>query len=308
MEQRPCIRCERIIDAHSKSCPFCNWDQAIPYTPEKEPVVNVIPPPRPEQSWRRYAYIAAGVAAMLIGSFLLGVLINRDGTPRNVPESKISEAERQNSLAPVTRADTPLVAVGAGGSTELPITTAPTAAAPNGTADATARTDATAVSAAEYAQLAARAKAERQNAPVDPRSITGAAYTGGVPAPAAPAPRQRTLAARRSLPSSTAASPATRPPGSSAPPAAPASSARRTRPVPEYQPVPRLRGAGTARLELTVGADGRVKDVNVIEGIPGETPRLISAVQSWRFRPGTVNGQPVEAPFAVDITFNGSDF
>jgi TonB family protein len=300
MDQKPCIRCERVIDAHSKACPFCNWDQGIAYTPDKEPIVNVVPPPREEQKWKKYAMIAGGVVVMLVASFLLGLVINQDGTPKNVPESKLTEAERQNALAPIKRADTPLVAVGAGSMEEVPITTAPVAT-PNGSLDTTVRTDATAVSAAEYAQLAARARAERQNgAVVDPRSITGAAYAGGVPAPAAPAPRQRTLAARRSLPSAGSAP--------AAPAAAPATSSARTRPVPEYQPIPRLRAVGTARLELIVGADGRVKDVNVIEGVPGETPRLIAAVQSWKFRPATLNGSPVEAPFSVDISFNGSDY
>src|SRR5688500_20155690 len=26
-EKRPCIRCEREIDAYAKICPYCNWDQ-----------------------------------------------------------------------------------------------------------------------------------------------------------------------------------------------------------------------------------------------------------------------------------------
>ena len=63
----------------------------------------------------------------------------------------------------------------------------------------------------------------------------------------------------------------------------------------------------TARLRLTIGADGRVKGIAIGDAIPGQTPKLIAAVQNWRFRPATENGVPVEAPFAVDISFHGNE-
>lgn len=78
-----------------------------------------------------------------------------------------------------------------------------------------------------------------------------------------------------------------------------------TRPVPQYQPIPDLVVSErvTARLELIVGADGRVKEVNLKNSIPGQTPKLIAAVQSWKFKPATENGVPVAAPFTVEISF-----
>jgi TonB family protein len=294
MEQKPCIRCGRVIDALSKSCVYCNWDQGKPYIPEKEPVVQTVAVRREERDWKRYALIGGGVVLLLIGAFYLGALINRDGAPTVVPESKLDQPAPPPPT-PIKQANTTLEPVsGNNMNLEEPITTAPSATP--GAPDALARTDATAVSAAEYAQLAARAQAEKRAGVVDPRSITGAAYSGGVPM-SAPAPRQRTLAARRLQPA-----------GGTAASAPPAISAR-TRPVPEYQPLPSIHTAGdaTARLELTVGADGNVKEVTVVQGIPGETPRIIAAVQSWRFRPATENGHPVSAPFTVDISFNGRD-
>jgi TonB family protein len=80
----------------------------------------------------------------------------------------------------------------------------------------------------------------------------------------------------------------------------------RTRPQPEYQPIPRIRvdRNTTARLDITVGPDGRVQDVNILNAIPGETAKLIAAVQAWRFKPATENGRPVQAHFSVDISFN----
>jgi TonB family protein len=83
----------------------------------------------------------------------------------------------------------------------------------------------------------------------------------------------------------------------------------RTRPVPLDQPIPDVHVDDnvTARLDLVIGADGRVKEVNVRNAIPGQTAKLIAAVQSWRFRPATENGVPVAAPFSVDISFRGNE-
>ena len=79
-----------------------------------------------------------------------------------------------------------------------------------------------------------------------------------------------------------------------------------TRPVPTFQPLPDIRVTQpvTAKLQLTVGADGYVKEVNVLQGIPGETGKLIASLQKWRFKPAMENGSPVEAPFTVDVSFN----
>jgi len=39
----------------------------------------------------------------------------------------------------------------------------------------------------------------------------------------------------------------------------------------------------------------------------GGTGALINAVQHWRFRPATMNGEPVSAPYSVQIQFNGHE-
>ena len=81
----------------------------------------------------------------------------------------------------------------------------------------------------------------------------------------------------------------------------------RTRPVPRYQPVPRLHARGSALLDLTVGPDGRVRDINVRRAAEGNTAALISAVQRWRFQPATENGAPVSAPYSVEISFRSHE-
>ena len=89
----------------------------------------------------------------------------------------------------------------------------------------------------------------------------------------------------------------------------PRQSFTRTEPVPEYQPVPDIRvdRDTTARLLVTVGPDGRVKDIEIANSIPGETSKLIQAVQNWRFRPATENGVPVTGRVSVAITIRANE-
>lgn len=218
---------------------------------------------------------AGGGAVLLIIAFLVGMLINRDGAPKNAPEP-VGEAAEQVS-AP-KRADTPLVPTNEPGGVEQPITSAPASGAVPGTpANEWDRSDATAVSSVEYAQLAQRARAEKKRMQplVDPRSLTGAAYAQ---APMRSAPRRSAAiqAATRQI---------------------------MTRPVPQYQPVPPIRAFGSARLDLIIGPDGRVTDINVRRAANGNNAALIGAVQRWRFRPATRNGEAVSAPYSVEISF-----
>jgi TonB family protein len=148
------------------------------------------------------------------------------------------------------------------------------------------RSDATAVSSAEYAQLAERVRAEKKTdtALVDPRSLTGPAYAQGQPDADA------------------------LPPAQSLSPSLTEERARvivSTRPVPRYQPLPKVNVSEpvTARLQLTVGPDGHVKEIVVVNGVPGQTSRIIETVQSWRFKPATENGIPVAGLFTVDLSF-----
>jgi RNA polymerase subunit RPABC4/transcription elongation factor Spt4 len=306
-ERKPCIRCQRAIDRWAGICPFCNWNQAEPL-----PAAGAIPrvsavqyKPPEEMDVKKMIAIGAGALISLVLAFLIGMVINRDGAPKRAPESLEEQAAEHNveNLKP-KRADTPLVPAGEGGIDNEPITSAPVPAAPGQPLDEYQRTDATAVSADEYAQMAKRAQAEKKKKMavlVDPRSINGVAYAGGSPAPPRPRP---------ALP---AAQPGTQPGAQSQqsadtrPPVMARRAERtvRTRPVPQYQPVPRVGGVGKARFTLMVGTDGRVKDVNVEHLLPGgNNAALLGAIQTWRFKPATENGEPVAAPYSVEISFN----
>jgi TonB family protein len=78
--------------------------------------------------------------------------------------------------------------------------------------------------------------------------------------------------------------------------------------VPLKQPLPRLddlRNSGTVRLRLTVSDDGRVKEIDVLQGLSGATADVVDAVRKWRFKPATLNGQPVQGTFEAEIMLNG---
>ena len=299
-ERKSCIRCERSIDAFAKLCPFCNWDQAVLPPPRQQVSAEAAPAAayvaERENRGRRMILLAGGFAVLLIAAFAIGSLVHGfdvDSTVKTTTEKEkrpvppIGMAVKPEpkganvQLVPVTESSAP---------TETPITSAPV---PSSAGNTTERSDATALPSDEYAQAAARAKAERQAALTDPRSIVASPYEE---------PQQQ--APRRTI------EPAV-PMASSTPPEAPLPPRRvaRTMPVPESQPIPEIRVSrnSTARLNLTIGPDGRVHEVDVIEPIAGEMPKLISAVQNWRFRPATENGLPVASHFSVDISFRANE-
>ena len=319
-EQKPCLRCERAIDGWAKICPFCNWNQAQAApppdaVPQQKMAVQYVPEDDIKEQIKRKGLFAGAGLLVLVASFMIGMVINSDDTPDDAPEPLTEQAQK---VAPVRRADTPLVPTNERGGMEQPITSAPVSGAPQdpNAPSAYDRSDATAVSSVEYNDLAKRAKAERDrmSAVVDPRSLTGAAY----------AQAQRTVAARRTVapaPQPVAGLPGTVPPplNSTVPNAAvppqqvpppqvadtprPRRAALRTRPVPISQPLPRINGTGTARLTLIIGADGRVRDVNIEKALTRNTADLVAAVQRWRFKPATEDGEPISAPYSVDISF-----
>jgi len=221
------------------------------------------------------------LAALLVIVFVVGALVHgREPKDEPAPTSTI-HASRE--AAPPQHSDIDLDPAGNGGTPgnpQQPITSVPVTPNDGSMANPYARDDATALPQSDYAQLAQRAQTQQgNNAPqmVDPRSLTGGVEGGGAP--------------RRTARTT------------------PASNSARTEPVAVYQPVPSIHVGrdATARLLLTVGSDGRVKDIDIARALPGDTARLIGAVQEWRFRPATENGIPIASRFSVDITFHGND-
>lgn len=273
-DSKPCVRCRRNIDPQARNCPFCNWNQEqTPPAVEKVPAPVAAYQPPEERSVRQKLSILGGGLLLLLGSFFVGMIINKEDAPKHAPETLAEQTSGKSAGMP-SASRTTLIPTNERGGFEQPITSAPVGSFDQGGIPNPDRADATAVSATEYAELAKRVRAERQRPAsiTDPRSITAPAY---VPRP-------------RPAPSSVAAS---------------APTATRSRPIPRYQPLPQMRAQGSARLTLLVGTDGRVKEVEVHRALPQHTARLVAAVQAWRFRPAMENGEPIAAPYSVEISF-----
>jgi periplasmic protein TonB len=62
---------------------------------------------------------------------------------------------------------------------------------------------------------------------------------------------------------------------------------------------------GVVLLLLVVGKDGRPYDIRVGESLGmGLDEKAIAAVGRWRFKPATLNGQPVATQIAVEVDFH----
>lgn len=237
--------------------------------------------------------IAAGLV-ILIASFAVGALVNGLTSSRNDRAKKAhagDEATASVAAAPAPTnaiADLNLVPATSaetfGAATTLPPLVDPDHKYQQGYEGG----DATAMSSQEYARMA------QQPPPMQPAGTVNPLTIPPQPATAAPMP----------VP---AATPKPRP----SPPqqVEPSRRVERTEARPVSQPLPsvdtsRLRHDVTLRFNLTIGADGRVKEIEVLKGAEGLTAKLISKIQSWRFKPATEDGQAVESHFPVDISFN----
>jgi protein TonB len=55
---------------------------------------------------------------------------------------------------------------------------------------------------------------------------------------------------------------------------------------------------------LIVGADGRPRDIVIMLPLPyGLNEEAIKALKKWRFKPATMNGQPVAVQANVEVNF-----
>src|SRR5947209_5869566 len=61
---------------------------------------------------------------------------------------------------------------------------------------------------------------------------------------------------------------------------------------------------GVVVVEAIVNKQGEVEQVKVLKGLPmGLSEQAVEAVKKWRFRPGTLNGDPVEVIFSLTVNF-----
>jgi protein TonB len=74
---------------------------------------------------------------------------------------------------------------------------------------------------------------------------------------------------------------------------------------PNYTEVARKsRIQGIVIVEAIIDKDGNVDHVKVLKGLPmGLSEEAESAVKKWKFRPGTLGGQPVDVIFNLTVNF-----
>jgi protein TonB len=65
----------------------------------------------------------------------------------------------------------------------------------------------------------------------------------------------------------------------------------------------RLHIAGTVALAATISKTGRIEDLRVLSGHPMLREAAIEAVKNWRYRPYSLNGEPVEVETTIEIHF-----
>ena len=65
------------------------------------------------------------------------------------------------------------------------------------------------------------------------------------------------------------------------------------------------RGAGWVQLEFTIGVDGKVHDVSVVQAEPMKMfeASAVKAVSRWTFQPATRDGAPIESHKQIKISF-----
>ena len=74
---------------------------------------------------------------------------------------------------------------------------------------------------------------------------------------------------------------------------------------PQYPEVARkARISGIVIVECIIDKSGSVRDVQVLKGLPfGLDQAAVEAVKKWKFKPGTLNGQPVDVIFNLTVNF-----
>ena len=74
---------------------------------------------------------------------------------------------------------------------------------------------------------------------------------------------------------------------------------------PVYPPAAKaMRLQGTVRLSAKVNAQGRVTEVTWISGHGLFQENAVSAVRQWRYKPATLDGQPIESAVDIVLKFN----
>jgi len=74
--------------------------------------------------------------------------------------------------------------------------------------------------------------------------------------------------------------------------------------TPAYPPIAiRMRLSGSVHMAAIIGADGRIRELQVLSGPPILTQAAVSAVREWVYSPTMLSGAPVEVMTDITVTF-----
>jgi TonB family protein len=77
---------------------------------------------------------------------------------------------------------------------------------------------------------------------------------------------------------------------------------------PAYPPEAKAaRIQGAVHLSVSISAEGKVEDVQIIDGDPKLAEAAVAAVRQWEYRPTLLNGDPVPVLTQVDVNFTLSN-
>jgi protein TonB len=78
-----------------------------------------------------------------------------------------------------------------------------------------------------------------------------------------------------------------------------------SRTLPQYPATVRaMRIQGVVVLQATISKTGSIENLRVVSGPPMLRQAAIDAVQTWRYKPYLLNGDPVEVETTINIVFN----
>ncbi len=73
---------------------------------------------------------------------------------------------------------------------------------------------------------------------------------------------------------------------------------------PVYPPLARqARIQGTVVLQVLIGKDGSIESLSLVSGHPMLAPAAMDAVKQWKYKPYSLNGEPVEVETTINVSF-----
>jgi len=74
--------------------------------------------------------------------------------------------------------------------------------------------------------------------------------------------------------------------------------------TPQYPPIAKTAHvSGTVVLHAVIAKDGTIQELQYVSGPPLLMKAAMDAVKEWRYKPTTLNGEPVEVDTTIDVVF-----